>query len=125
MEKVSHAVDMMYWLKDMGIKIAIDDFGTGYSSLSYLKQFPIDTLKIDKSFIHDMVEDSNDAAIVQAIIKLGHSLNLKVLAEGVEMERQKNAIVEYGCDFAQGYFYLAPSTEETVTKFLNQFPNRQ
>lgn len=124
-EKVSHAVDMMYWLKDMGIKIAIDDFGTGYSSLSYLKQFPIDTLKIDKSFIHDMVEDSNDAAIVQAIIKLGHSLNLKVLAEGVEMERQKNAIVEYGCDFAQGYFYLAPSTEETVTKFLNQFPNRQ
>lgn len=122
-ENIEHAVDMMYWFKDMGIKIAIDDFGTGYSSLSYLKQFPIDKLKIDKSFVREMVQDSNDAAIVQAIINLGHSLNLKVLAEGVENEYQKNAIIEYGCGFAQGYFYLPPNKEETVTKFLNQYPN--
>jgi diguanylate cyclase (GGDEF)-like protein/PAS domain S-box-containing protein len=120
-ENVEHAVEMMYRFKDMGIKLAIDDFGTGYSSLSYLKQFPVDKLKIDQSFIKEMVSDANDAAIVKAIINLGHSLNLEVLAEGVENEYQKNFIIGHGCDFAQGYFFKPPNRPDEIQKFIEDY----
>jgi diguanylate cyclase (GGDEF)-like protein/PAS domain S-box-containing protein len=95
-------------LKDLGIRIAIDDFGTGYSSLSYLKRFPIDTLKIDRSFIIDIPENSRDAEIVKAIITMAHSLNLSVIAEGVETEPQAQYLLENGCEKMQGYLFSPP-----------------
>jgi EAL domain-containing protein (putative c-di-GMP-specific phosphodiesterase class I) len=102
----------------MGIKLVIDDFGTGYSSLSYLKQFPVDKLKIDRSFIGELVNKENDAAIAKAIIDLGHSLNLEVLAEGVETEKQKDFILDHGCDYAQGYFFCRPNVPDELEEFL-------
>jgi EAL domain-containing protein (putative c-di-GMP-specific phosphodiesterase class I) len=95
-------------LKSMGIRISIDDFGTGYSSLSYLKKFPIDTIKIDRSFVSDIHHDSNDAAIVLAIIALAHSLDLKVIAEGVEMKEQADYLKLHGCEKVQGFLYSQP-----------------
>ncbi len=120
-DNVEHAVEMMYRFKDMGIKLAIDDFGTGYSSLSYLKQFPVDKLKIDQSFVKEMVSDANDAAIVKAIINLGHSLNLEVLAEGVENEYQKNFIIGHDCDYAQGYYLKPPNRPDEIQKFMEAY----
>jgi len=120
-EDLEHVVDMMYALKDMGVKLAIDDFGTGYSSLSYLKQFPVDKLKIDRSFISELASSKNDAAIAKAIINLGHSLNMEVLAEGVENEYQKDFIVTHGCDSAQGYLFKAPDTAEKIYDFVKSF----
>ncbi len=95
-------------LKDLGIRIAIDDFGTGYSSLSYLKRFPIDTLKIDRSFIIDIPENSRDAEIVKAIITMAHSLDLSVIAEGVETDPQAQYLLENGCESMQGYLFSPP-----------------
>jgi diguanylate cyclase (GGDEF)-like protein/PAS domain S-box-containing protein len=120
-DDVERAVETMYQLKDMGMKLVIDDFGTGYSSLSYLKQFPVDKLKIDRSFISELVSEENDAAIARAIINLGHSMNLEVLAEGVETELQRNFIVKHGCDFAQGYYFQRPSTAEGLKEFLQHY----
>jgi diguanylate cyclase (GGDEF)-like protein len=95
-------------LKDLGVRIAIDDFGTGYSSLSYLKCFPIDTLKIDRSFLIDIPENPRDAEIVKAIIAMSHSLNLAVIAEGVENEAQAKYLVDNGCAKMQGYLFSPP-----------------
>lgn len=121
-DDIDHAVDTMYKLKDMGIKLVIDDFGTGYSSLSYLKQFPVDKLKIDQSFINELVNKENDAAIARAIINLGHSLNLEVLAEGVETELQKDFILAHGCDYAQGYYFKPPNVPDELKDYLSHFP---
>lgn len=118
-ENVERSIDTMYALKDMGIKLVIDDFGTGYSSLSYLKQFPVDKLKIDRSFINDMASSKNDAAIAKAIIALGHSLNIQVLAEGVENAFQRDVLIEYGCDFAQGYYFKEPCEPDAVFDYTN------
>lgn len=95
-------------LQDQGISIAIDDFGTGYSSLSYLKRFSVDILKIDKSFVDDIETDKDDRAIIRAIISMAHSLELKVLAEGVETQAQKAFLSKQGCDFYQGYLKSRP-----------------
>ena len=122
-EDIEHVVETMYKLKDMGIKLVIDDFGTGYSSLSYLKQFPVDKLKIDRSFISEMASDHNDAAIAKAIINLGHSLNIEVLAEGIENEFQRDFIIAHGCDYAQGYFYKAPDTPDKIYEFVKNLPH--
>jgi EAL domain-containing protein (putative c-di-GMP-specific phosphodiesterase class I) len=89
----------------MGVRLSIDDFGTGYSSLSYLKQLAVDKLKIDQSFICDMVDDAGDAAIVKAVIQLGHALDLSVIAEGVEKDTQFALLKELGCDEIQGYLF--------------------
>lgn len=105
-------------LKTMGVKIALDDFGTGYSSLSYLKNFPIDVLKIDQSFIREMTSDSKDAKIACAIIEMGHSLDQKIIAEGVENEEQLMFLVQRKCDIVQGYFYSMPLPKDKMTEFL-------
>ncbi len=94
--------------RELGINLSIDDFGTGYSSLSYLKQFPVDIIKIDKSFIHDITQDKDDAILTNAIIDLAHNFNLKVIAEGVETIRQLNFLKQNGCDMIQGYYYSQP-----------------
>lgn len=102
------AVDTLGELKDMGIGVCIDDFGTGYSSLSYLKRFPIDTLKIDQSFVRDCTFDTDDASIVTAVISLAHSLKMKVVAEGVETKEQLEFLQTQGCDVFQGYYFGRP-----------------
>ncbi|NLG16038.1 MAG: EAL domain-containing protein [Fibrobacter sp.] len=105
-------------LKSMGMHISIDDFGTGYSSLSYLKRFPIDTLKVDRSFVMDIQTDANDAAIVLAIIALAHSLKLKVIAEGVESREQSQFLLEHGCEMVQGFLFSPPVTPEEFEKLI-------
>ncbi|GEM_PF-2582117 len=117
-ENVENNIQILRGLKDMGLKISIDDFGTGYSSLSYLKRFPIDTLKIDKSFVRDIASDPDDAAIVTAIIVMAHSLSINVIAEGVETEAQLKFLCDHGCDEIQGYYFSRPLTAEDATLFI-------
>ncbi|SDZ03134.1 PAS domain S-box-containing protein/diguanylate cyclase (GGDEF) domain-containing protein [Evansella caseinilytica] len=107
-------------LKQCGITISIDDFGTGYSSLSYLRRFPIDTLKIDQSFIREVLENSNDQAIVTSIIQLAHNMNLRVIAEGVETTAMVLFLNDRDCDEMQGYLYSKPLPAEVVTTFIQQ-----
>ena len=99
------------WLnsvREHGFRIYLDDFGTGYSSLSYLKRFPVDTLKIDKSFIRDMSEDNSDRTLVEAIIAMANSLHLTVVAEGVETGDQLALLTKMGCNYVQGYHFSKP-----------------
>lgn len=108
-------------LKEMGLILSIDDFGTGYSSLSYLKRFPIDRLKIDRSFVCDITTNPDDAAITTAIIHLGHNLRLHVVAEGVETRQQWDFLREQGCDQAQGYWISKPLDSEALLEFLRSW----
>ncbi|WP_144209005.1 putative bifunctional diguanylate cyclase/phosphodiesterase [Shewanella donghaensis] len=105
-------------LGNMGIQLSVDDFGTGYSSLSYLKKLPINILKIDQSFVTDIPFDNHNTAIAKAIIVLGHALNLKIIAEGVETKEQANFLLENGCDQAQGYYYSKPQLPVDLMKWL-------
>jgi diguanylate cyclase (GGDEF)-like protein/PAS domain S-box-containing protein len=118
MHDPERAVKLLSRLKDMGIHISIDDFGTGYSSLSYLKRFPLDSVKIDRSFIRDIPGDADDAAITRAIIAMAHSLRLTVIAEGVETEEQLSFLREHGCDEMQGYYFSKPLPEDEVLKLV-------
>ncbi len=112
------AIEMMHQLKDIGVYLSIDDFGTGYSSLSYLKQFPIDKLKIDISFVRDVMKDPNSASIAKAIIALAHNLNLKAIAEGVETENQLLFMLENQCDEIQGFYFSVPLPEESFKEMV-------
>ncbi|HTH44259.1 MAG TPA: EAL domain-containing protein [Oxalicibacterium sp.] len=112
MADVERAIGVLRELKALGVQLSIDDFGTGYSSLSYLKRFPIDVLKIDRSFVNDITIDSDDAAIVATIISLAHSLRLQVIAEGVETEAQLAYLRQHDCDQMQGYFFSPPLNAE-------------
>jgi diguanylate cyclase (GGDEF)-like protein/PAS domain S-box-containing protein len=113
-------LSMVERLKLLGVKLSIDDFGTGYSSLSYLKQFNVDKLKIDQSFVRDITTDPNDAAIVFAIVQMAHSLGLTTVAEGVEEEAAVAKLQERGCDEAQGYFFAKPMPADALAEFLRQ-----
>jgi diguanylate cyclase (GGDEF)-like protein/PAS domain S-box-containing protein len=118
MRRAEQAVKTLDALRELGTTIAIDDFGTGYSSLSYLKRFHVDRLKIDRSFVRDIPQDANDVALARAIVALGHSLNLSVIAEGVETQEQKELLTSIGCDEMQGFLYSAPRTASEIAGLL-------
>lgn len=120
MQHPDSAVQILNELKDIGVHISIDDFGTGYSSLAHLKRFSVNTLKIDKSFVRDVEVDSADAAITTAIITMGNSLNLKVIAEGVETEGQFSFLSANKCDEVQGFLFSTPMPSEDVVKFMRE-----
>lgn len=120
MENAEETIKTLHELSSMGIQIYIDDFGTGYSSLAYLKHFPIDNIKIDKSFIRDITTEPGDAAITKAIIAMAHSLNINVIAEGVETEEQLEVLRCLQCNHVQGYFFSMPVSAEDFTKLLKE-----
>lgn|GEM_PF-2949056 len=120
MKTSDRTVGTLQKLHDLGIRIAIDDFGTGYSSLGYLKEFPVQYLKIDKSFVQDMVRNPNDRAIVSSVITLAHNLGMKVVAEGVETREQMERLATYGCDEIQGYLISKPLDAEQYQLFLRR-----
>lgn len=120
MEDISTAAQHLLSLRRSGALIAIDDFGTGYSSLSYLKSLPLDKIKIDKSFVQDVLEDEDDATIVRAIIQLARSLGMQVIAEGVETAEQEAYIIAQGCNEGQGYLYSKPLPARELTLYLKQ-----
>jgi EAL domain-containing protein (putative c-di-GMP-specific phosphodiesterase class I) len=111
---------MLAELKALGLGVAMDDFGTGYSSLAYLKNFPVDSLKIDRTFIQDIGKDSDDRAIFSAIVALGRALKLQVIAEGVETVDQMNLLQAHGCHVFQGFLYARPMAADAVWKWLTQ-----
>ncbi len=116
MENADHSISIMKKLKDMGFALAIDDFGTGYSSLSYLKQFPVDTLKVDQAFVRHLETDDNDKGIVSAIVNLAQHLHLKTIAEGVETTGQWEFLKDLGCDYIQGYLFSKPDDVSRLIK---------
>lgn len=121
MEDIAAAASHLNSLKKAGVLIAIDDFGTGYSSLSYLRGLPLDKIKIDKSFVQDVLVDEDDATIVRAIIQLGRSLNMEVIAEGVESAEQEAYVIAQGCNEGQGYYYSRPLSPEAFEVWIRQY----
>lgn len=124
MDDIHHTIETLQKLHSLGVELAIDDFGTGYSSLSYLRQFPIDRLKIDQSFIRNALNDANDASIARTIVRLGHSLNLKVIAEGVETKEHEKFLMEEECDEVQGFRYSRPIPADQFDEFLATYTGK-
>jgi len=118
MNQTEEIIRILHELSEMGVQLSIDDFGTGYSSLSYLRSLPVDKLKIDQSFIRDMDQDKSAHSLVEAIIRLGHSFNLNVIAEGVETEDQLKKLATMRCDQAQGFYIKRPDTADEITKWI-------
>jgi EAL domain-containing protein (putative c-di-GMP-specific phosphodiesterase class I) len=125
MENAESSADVLRQLQAMGVSVAIDDFGTGYSSLSYLKRLPIDTVKLDRSFVNGATSDPNDAALVMAIITLAHNLKLKVVAEGIETEEQKSFLRLLRCDEGQGYLFGKPMPADLLESRLAAAPQEK
>ncbi|PLR80414.1 putative bifunctional diguanylate cyclase/phosphodiesterase [Bacillus sp. V33-4] len=119
MQNIDRSENILNQLKDLGIKISIDDFGTGYSSLSYLKHLPIDGIKIDKSFVDDIINHSNQGAMVKTMIDMGHNLNFTVIAEGIENQEQVAFLEQNDCKIGQGYFYSRPLPSDEIEKILS------
>jgi diguanylate cyclase (GGDEF)-like protein len=119
MSNPEHALPVLRGLHGLGVRIAVDDFGTGYSSLAYLRRLPVDEVKIDKSFVQGLASDLGDLAVVRAIIELGHSLGLTVVAEGVEQDAARDQLVEMGCDVAQGYLISRPLGPDRFDAWLS------
>ncbi|MGY4494709.1 putative bifunctional diguanylate cyclase/phosphodiesterase [Pseudomonas sp. TE3610] len=109
-------------IRALGLKVSVDDFGTGYSSLAYLKRFPLDILKIDQSFVRQMLDHPRDLAIVETIIQLAHALNLQLVAEGVESRDHVQALLARGCEVMQGFYYCRPQSQPQITEYLNTPP---
>jgi EAL domain-containing protein (putative c-di-GMP-specific phosphodiesterase class I) len=124
-DNVEDIIRKMEALKAKGIVFALDDFGIGYSSLSYLKRLPLDQLKIDRSFVRDVLVDPNDAAIARTIVALAHSLGLRVIAEGVETEAQREFLADMGCHAYQGYFFCRPMPLEEFEAMMGGIEARQ
>lgn len=120
MQNEAVAVQVLSEIKEIGVGVSLDDFGTGYSSLSYLKRFPVDTVKIDRSFVKDMTVDSDDAAIVSAILAIGRQLDLLVVAEGVETAQQRDLLIVGGCDQLQGYYFSPPVPADEFAVLLER-----
>ena len=119
MQDTEATIAKLQILRDLGVRLAIDDFGTGYSSLSYLQRFPIDILKIDKSFIDKLGHGSEGSAVAKAIIMMGDSLNLKTIAEGIEKPEQISELQSLGCGAGQGFHFAKPLTVEDMDAFLS------
>jgi len=119
MQNAERAIEMLRKLKNAGMKIAVDDFGTGYSSLAYLKRFPVDSLKVDRSFVQDIIFDPDAFSIAKSIIVLAHSLNLDVIAEGIETDSQLRMLQLLKCDCVQGYYFSKPMDADKTTAFLD------
>ncbi|MGB3202739.1 MAG: EAL domain-containing protein, partial [Nodosilinea sp.] len=117
-DNVERAIDVLLQLKSLGIKLGMDDFGTGYSSLSYLSRFPIDTLKIDRSFVNTMHQVNSDLEVVRTIINLGHNLGMDIIAEGVEHQEQLTTLANLSCEYAQGFFMSKPLASDAATELL-------
>jgi EAL domain-containing protein (putative c-di-GMP-specific phosphodiesterase class I) len=107
-------------IKELGVQLALDDFGTGYSSLNYMRRFPIDTLKVDRSFVRDLALDASDASVVSAVINMGRSLHMRVVAEGVETLDQLVFLKEHGCSEAQGYYFSRPLKAPDFAVWMSQ-----
>ena len=118
MENLEAVIDVLRRLRGLGVRVALDDFGTGYSSLSYLQRLPVDILKIDRSFISSMIEDSEQSAVARAIVKLGQSLDLETVAEGIEHAHQAEALQALGCRYGQGYHYARPVDAQRFEQLL-------
>jgi diguanylate cyclase (GGDEF)-like protein/PAS domain S-box-containing protein len=119
-DNVEHTLDVLTRLRTMGVRMAIDDFGTGYSSLNYLKQFPVDTLKIDQSFIRNLPDNKDDAQITRTIISMAHNLGLGVIAEGVETKEQLDFLQQVQCEEVQGYYFSRPIPDNALVKLINK-----
>src|SRR5690606_34259333 len=120
MQDAERAIRILSGIKELGVRLAIDDFGVGYSSLAQIKRFPIDTLKVDSSFIRDIPANPEDRAITEAIIAMGKTLSLTVIAEGVETEAQERFLREHACDQSQGYYFAKPISPDEFVEFMRQ-----
>ncbi len=120
MTNEEEAIRQLAELRSIGVELSIDDFGTGYSSLAYLKRFSVEALKIDRSFIQDIPENSHNAAIAKAILALARSLNLGVIAEGVETLQQRQFLIDHGCEEMQGYLISRPLPAEAFAEFVGR-----
>jgi EAL domain-containing protein (putative c-di-GMP-specific phosphodiesterase class I) len=122
MDAVHSVIENLHALKESGVRLGIDDFGTGYSSLTYLRNFPIDVVKVDRSFVAELDDHPQDQAIVSAVVELGHTLDLTTIAEGVETERQLELLRVLGCDLAQGFHFARPRPPDEITELILTSP---
>jgi EAL domain-containing protein (putative c-di-GMP-specific phosphodiesterase class I) len=120
LENIEQTIETMQALRVLGVRFSLDDFGTGYSSLNYVKRLPLDQIKIDQSFVRDILSDPNDAAICRTVIAMGRSLGLSTLAEGVEQPAQWDYLAQEGCDAAQGYLYARPMALPELQAWLER-----
>jgi len=124
---IEDSIKKVLAIKSLGISLSLDDFGSGYSSVFYLKKLPLDQLKIDQTFVQNVLIDQNDAALVKSIIDLAHNFSLEIIAEGVETEEQRVFLINHGCHAHQGYLFSEPVAEESFVQLSylkKKFPNR-